>query len=99
MGLVAAFIGAGSGAVCAWVSTMITASDQFNLQNPGKLLQNMAVMFVFSGLLAFFAKLHTQPIPSVVVTTTETTTMQKSPPALVTKTVTETVEKPTEPDR
>ena len=92
-GLVAAFLGAGSGAVSSAFATMVTAPADFNLAHPAKLFETMAMMFFFSGVIAFFAKLHTSPLPSIV-TTTETTTVQKQPPAIVKTTVVETTEGP-----
>jgi hypothetical protein len=92
MGLIAAVVGAGSGAVVAGFSSMAVDPDHFNLQNPQKLFTNMLVMFLFSGAIAFFAKLHTNPLPTLITTTTETKQLQKSPPAVVTTTVTEVKE-------
>jgi hypothetical protein len=68
---------------------MLIAPDQFNLQHPAKLFENMAITFVFGGAIAFFAKLHTNPVPTVITTTVEKTTVQSDPPALVKTTVTE----------
>jgi len=90
MGLLAAFLGGGSGAIGAGFSVMVTAPDQFNLQHPQKLLMDMALMFFFSGLIAFMAKLHTNPMPTIITTTVETTQKQASPPATVKTIVTET---------
>lgn len=88
MGLVAAFLGGGSGAIGAAFSTMVIAPQQFNLQNPSALLKNMGLTFLFSGLIAFFAKLHTDPVPTMTTTVTET----RTPPGVVKTTVTKVEE-------
>jgi hypothetical protein len=87
-GLVAAFIGGGSGALSAGIGTMVVAPAQFNVEHPALLIKAMCWTFFAAGIVPFFSYLHQQPLPPVItVTTVETVEQKKSPPAVVTTTV------------
>lgn len=86
--LLYAFIGAGASSLNTALGAMVADPQDFNLANPRKLLTVVACSFILPGAVAFFAKLSQSPLPSVRVTT-ETTTLQKNPPAIVKQTVTE----------
>lgn len=64
-GLIAAFIGGGSGAFSAGLSSIAVDSNHFNIytQDFWKL---MLGTFVISGLVPFFAYLHQNPVPGTV---------------------------------
>jgi len=87
--LVYAFIGAGASSLNTALGAMVAAPTEFNIANPRKLLTLVACSFILPGAVAFFAKLSQRPLPSIKVTT-ETTTMQTDPPAIVKQTITET---------
>lgn len=64
-GLVASFIGGGSGAFAAGLSSVAIDSNHFNIYT-ADFWKLMLGTFVISGLVPFFAYLHQQPLPDTV---------------------------------
>ena len=95
-GLIAGFVGGGAGAVSTGFANMFVDPDHFNLKHPRLVIESMLTMFVVSGFLSVFAYLKQSPLPSVVTvtTTTETTSLQQNPPAIIKETVQKTAEEP-----
>lgn len=93
-GLVAAFIGGGSGAFSAGLSSMAVDPHDFNVYSP-KFWKLVFGTFVISGLVPFFAYLHSNPIPETkeVTNIKQTTTIGDNPPKVV-ETVKETHTEP-----
>lgn len=71
--LMYAFLGAGASSLNTALGTMIADPTDFNIQNPHKLIQVLAVSFILPGAVAFFAKLSQSPLPPVETTRTMTT--------------------------
>ncbi len=87
-GLVAAFIGGGSGSVSAAFGLMLTDPEHYSIAHPGKMLEVMAWTFLLPGLTAGFAYLKQNPLPTQIKTTTEKVELVRSnPPAILTTTV------------
>jgi hypothetical protein len=70
-GIIAGFVGGGSGAISSGVVLSLIDSDHFNAAHPGKVLEIMGGMFLVNGILTTAAFLHQNPVPALV---TETTT-------------------------
>lgn len=96
-GMFYAFIGGGSGALGTGIALPAIDSEHFNSSHPRLILEAMVVTFIVSGLPSFFGFLHQNPLPAAItVTSTETTTLQTNPPAIVVQTVQTTkAEEPT----
>lgn len=88
-GLLAGFIGGGSGALSSGLGTMIGDPTDFNIAHPALLLKVMAWTFLFAGLTPFFAYLHQSPLPPVKTVTT-TAVVEDQPGATKMTTVQET---------
>lgn len=92
-GLVAAFIGGGASSISTGFAVSVVDPKDFALFGP-KSIHVMWITFCFNGILVGCAYLKQNSLPSIrTVTTVETVTHQSNPPAVVTKTVEETVEK------
>lgn len=61
-GLIAAFIGGGSGAFAGGIALIVVDPHDFNIFVP-KFWAIIATTFVIGGLTPFFAYLHQQPMP------------------------------------
>src|SRR6185437_59117 len=82
-GLIAGFLGGGSGAVISGVVVSVNDPAHYNFATSGFYVLVFSV-FVANGLLNFFGYLHQNPLPKArVVTTVETT--KTSPPDTQTK--------------
>ena len=89
-GLLAAFIGGGSGAFSAGLSTMAVDPSHFNIYT-SDFWKVILGTFVISGLVPFFAYLHQQPLPDTKdVEHTVKTVKQGSAPPVVIETTKET---------
>ncbi len=84
-GLIAAFIGGGSGAFSAGIASMVVDPHDFNIYTP-KFWQLISTTFVVAGLTPFFAYLHQEPLPKFkeVTTTTKHTEVPDGPDKIVT---------------
>lgn len=88
-GLVAGFIGGGSSAATGALAITILDPKDFNFAD-AKIWKAMALMFLFNGVKDTLLYLKQHPLPEVITTvTTETTTRQTDPPAIVKTTVEE----------
>jgi hypothetical protein len=89
-GLLAAFIGGGSGAFSAGLSTMAVDPNHFNIYT-SDFWKVILGTFVISGMVPFFAYLHQNPIPDTkdVEHSTKTITQGSQPPVVI-ETVKET---------
>jgi|SRR5665213_1499675 len=83
-GLVAAFIGGGSGAFSAGLSTMAVDPAHFNIYT-ADFWKVILGTFVISGLVPFFAYLHQKPIPDTkdVEHSVKTITIGDKPPTVI----------------
>lgn len=89
-GLVAAFIGGGSGAFSAGLSTMAVDPNHFNIYT-SDFWKVIFGTFVISGLVPFFSYLHQNPIPDTKdVEHTVKTVTKGDKPTIVIETVKET---------
>jgi hypothetical protein len=89
-GLIAGFLGGGSGAVISGVVVSVNDPKDYNFASRGFYVL-VASVFLANGLLNFFGYLHQNPLPKAkVVTKVETVEKVSEAPA---KTVTTTVEK------
>jgi membrane protein implicated in regulation of membrane protease activity len=91
-GLFAATVAAGAQAISGGFALAFIDPAHFNIDHPALIVKIMAAMFLFAAVPVFFAYLAQKPLPSIT-TTTETTTLEHNPFAMVTKTQTETKEK------
>ena len=89
-GLVAGFLGGGSGAVISGVVVSVNDPSHYNFATKGFYVLVMSV-FVANGLLNFFGYLHQNPLPKAKVVTT--TKVIESLAPVPSKTVEKTVEK------
>lgn len=77
-GLLAAFIGGGSGAVSAGFSVSMVDPDHFNTGNGlHQLVHTMWLTFIVSGLLTTFAYLKQSPVPRQLWTEQQRAATQK----------------------
>src|SRR5690242_15215059 len=92
-GLLAGFIGGGSGALSSGVGVMVVDPKDFNLDHLSLVFKVMFVTFILAGLTPFFAYLHQSPLPKVkTVTTVETVEKVSSTPPKTVTTKVETTE-------
>ena len=84
-GMVAGFISGGAGAVVTGITVSGLDPNDFNFYT-GRFYLLILVVFGANGILAAMAFLHQNPLPKVIVTTTETTEQKRtSPETTVTK--------------
>jgi len=83
-GLIAAFIGGGASAFSAGLSSMVVDPHDFTIYSP-KFWKLILGTFVISGLVPFFAYLHSKPIPDTkeVIRVKQTTTTDDQPTKVV----------------
>ena len=83
-GLVAAFVGGGSGAFSAGLSSMVVDPHDFTIYS-AKFWKLVLGTFVISGLTPFFAYLHQKPIPDTkdVEHTVKTITTDNKPSVVI----------------
>ena len=83
-GLVAAFIGGGASAFSAGLSSMVVDPHDFTIYS-AKFWKLILGTFVISGLVPFFAYLHSKPVPDTkeVTNIKKTTTVGDEPPTVV----------------
>ena len=87
-GLIAGFLGGGSGAVISGVVVSVNDPSHYNLGSRDFYVLVLSV-FMANGMLNFFTYLHQNPLPKArVVTTTETVTA--TPPVTTKVTVEKT---------
>jgi hypothetical protein len=98
-GLVAAFIGGGSGAFSGGLASILVDPADFNIFTSKFWVLVMTTFFI-SGLVPFFAYLHQQPLPPEIKTvekTTQITTPATADSPKIVETVKETHVEPVEP--
>jgi len=83
-GLIAAFIGGGASAFSAGLSSMVVDPHDFTIYS-AKFWKLIFGTFVISGLVPFFAYLHSKPVPDTkeVTNIKRTTTVGDEPPIVV----------------
>lgn len=83
-GLFAAFIGGGASAFSAGISSMVVDPHDFTIYS-AKFWKLIFGTFVISGLVPFFAYLHSNPVPDTkeVTNIKQTTTVGDNPPKVV----------------
>lgn len=83
-GLIAAFIGGGASAFSAGISSMVVDPHDFTIYS-SKFWKLIFGTFVISGLVPFFAYLHSKPVPDSkeVTDIKRTTTIGDEPPTVV----------------
>ncbi len=64
-GLVGAFIGGGASAVSGGIGAIVTAPNDFNVQDPKKLLTMMGITFLIMGLPSAAIYLKQSPLPPI----------------------------------
>ena len=93
-GLLAAFIGGGSGAFSAGLSSMVVDPLDFNIYT-AQFWKLIFGTFVISGLVPFFAYLHQNPVPDTKEVEKTTKTVSQGSAAPVTSTPKGKVPSPT----
>lgn len=96
-GLIGAFVGGGSGAVTSGLVVSFKDPKDYAMGS-WNFFQLVGAVFLVQGTVAFFAMLHTKPLPDVItkVTTTETSVLPTHPPVTITKKVEEITTAPAE---